>query len=108
MTEWHVLFFLDLGARPGVPFVPRLFCEVTEPQWARIEAVLVDPARQQQQQPLQLVGDSDGTAACNLSLSDVRFCVKERDDVYGYRRHRVFVTEELRQDLFDLYTHLFG
>jgi hypothetical protein len=92
MARLHVLFFLDLGLRSAFPFPfpVRLFGEMEEGEWESLEPHLADPAR-----PVHLAGLS----LFALALSDVRFCVKEREDVYGYRRHRAFIVDELRQEL---------
>jgi hypothetical protein len=86
----HVLAFLDLGERQGIPFPPRFFVEASDTEWTEFEVRL---ARGE----LALRGTTD--VQCPLTLADVRFVIKERDDCYGYRRHRAFVVEELRQTL---------
>lgn len=95
----HVLIFLDLGERPGLPFPPRLFAETTQAEWEELEQRLLHG---QQQLFLASRGGSHP-----LSLSDVRFVCKERDDPYTYRRHRAFIVDELCQTLCPLYEQVY-
>lgn len=99
----HTLLFLDLGDRKGYPFGIKLFVELPEAEWSSIERLLLPSNKE----TIKVYIEAHDRRA-RISLADVRFCVSERTDLYGYRRNRAFIVDELRQSLVGMGVFVFS
>jgi hypothetical protein len=93
----HVLLFLDLGARKGIEFPPRLWCEITAAE-AAVMDIDMEKDGELNEDVYYLSGDYTAVR-CGVYWADIRARWDEKDGE-EYTKMRDLVTGTLKQTLY--------